>query len=374
MKSIRICFVVTVLSVVYVLPLAVAQAPKEPDWMELYFSERNRQYHDMTMRTMLRAQWNGKNTRMSVQPLFENPEFRTALDLSEEQIQELDFMTNKNGSMGHWYQTKALVDPELKERLDEMAAIQKGDHHLENATKEQLDRYAELTEEITYYYFEESQNDLEKVLTPEQLRSVHEMEIALLPEMGMINPGMFDALNLSEEQRQKMEEIKQTMEKDFNALVEESVKVQNEIKDILYAFVKQENAKSHQDFQKAMRKASADEVTAEKIKTIRQSHEKKGREFITRLKTKMLDVLTDEQLDKMQKLIDNPPDYLKKLLASLRAQREAGKKAGQWSPGPDSWRPGDPIPPEYIKERKTRKFPVREPAKNEKTASPQSNP
>lgn len=341
--------------------VALAQQGKEPDFSEIYFSEKNRRYHDMAERTSLRAQWNGKNTRKSIAPLLNNKDFQTALELSEEQMQQLDFMTSKHGSMGHWYRAKAKDDPELQARLDEMRAIQEGDHHLEKATPEQLRRYAEIQEEITYYYHEESHNDFEKILTPEQLRSVHEMEIALLPELGIMNPGMFEALDLTEEQKEKLETVKEELKKDFEDLIEASLKVQNEIKDILHEAIKgSEDTGSYEGFTKAMNKAAQDGKVREKVEQIRLKYMERGRQLMSRLKIKMLDVLTVEQLDRMQKLIDHPHDFLAKFLKQIRSRRELAEKAGQQPQGLDSWRPGDPIPEEYLKERKARQFPTKE--------------
>jgi Ni/Co efflux regulator RcnB len=65
----------------------------------------------------------------------------------------------------------------------------------------------------------------------------------------------------------------------------------------------------------------------------------------------MFDVLTDEQWDRMLDLIDNPPDYVKKI---LRKWKEASEKAAEWAPGPNSWQPGDPIPEKYRQERQTK--------------------
>ena len=327
---------------------------QEADWVDLYFNARNRQYHDMTERVMMKAQWNGKATRMSIQPLFENPEFRAALGLSEEQVGQIDFMTSKGGSMGHWFQAKAQTDPIIKEKLDEAHELQKDDWHLQKASPEVLKRYDELLEEMTVYYFEESQKDLENALTPEQMIVVHETEISLLSEMGMVNPAMFEALDLTEEQRQEMEAIKTEMEEQFDILIEDAIKANNDIKDLFYSYMKDEKISSYEDFDKKYSEISAKPECKEKQQKIRMDHEEKGRQFLSRFRTKMLDVLTDEQLARMENLIKSPPAYLAKILEAHRKEREAMAKSGQWQPGINSWQPGDPIPEEYKEHRKSR--------------------
>lgn len=252
------------------------------------------------------------------------------------------------------HQSKAQTDPEVKKRIDEALKLREEGGYLPNAPKEVQDRLAKLSEEMTVYYFERSQKDFENALTPEQLKIVHETEIALLPEIGMVNPAMFEALDLSDEQRKEMEAIKTEMEAQFNLLVEDAIKAQNDIKDLLYSYLKNEKIASHGEFEKKFKETHEKPDCQEKIKKIRHDHNERGRQFLSRFKTKMLDVLTDEQLAKMGKLINEPPAYLAKFLENSRKQREAMAKAGQWQPGPGSWQPGDPIPKEYLEQRKAR--------------------
>jgi len=70
----------------------------------------------------------------------------------------------------------------------------------------------------------------------------------------------------------------------------------------------------------------------------------------------LYDVLTDEQWDKLQNLVDNPPEYIK---AWLKVYSSRNQKQEEWQPGPDSWKPGDGIPESYRQERNERRFPVR---------------
>jgi len=68
----------------------------------------------------------------------------------------------------------------------------------------------------------------------------------------------------------------------------------------------------------------------------------------------------------MLDLIDNPPDYVKKVIAQIRKEMGTDDSStdtpadtsGGWVPGPGSWRPGDGIPEGYRIERNTRsRFP-----------------
>jgi len=87
----------------------------------------------------------------------------------------------------------------------------------------------------------------------------------------------------------------------------------------------------------------------------------RSRAFSTQFKVKMFDVLTDEQWKRLQELIDNPPAHamgLLKLMKEMNGESENGKNSGGgYVPGPNSWRPGDPIPEEYRQQRNRGNFP-----------------
>jgi hypothetical protein len=73
----------------------------------------------------------------------------------------------------------------------------------------------------------------------------------------------------------------------------------------------------------------------------------------------MFDVLTDEQMEKLQNLIDHPPDYIKTKIAEMKKMQ--GKNIDPIQALLNSWKPGDPIPEEYKKHRNSRKtFPTEE--------------
>ena len=91
---------------------------------------------------------------------------------------------------------------------------------------------------------------------------------------------------------------------------------------------------------------------------------KRGREFyergtklVTLLQDRMMNVLADEQLDRMQEIMDETPASIKRFLAGVKAMRELQKKLPVYTPGPDSWRPGMPLPEQFKIERRTGRFP-----------------
>jgi Ni/Co efflux regulator RcnB len=89
-------------------------------------------------------------------------------------------------------------------------------------------------------------------------------------------------------------------------------------------------------------------------KKIYEEIQSQGKAFSTKFKTKMFDVLTDEQWARLQQLIDNPPEHARAFRNRLQKQRGEAEKKGEWMPGPNSWRPGDPIPEQYRQQRNER--------------------
>ncbi|MDR2756606.1 MAG: hypothetical protein LBC20_12950, partial [Planctomycetaceae bacterium] len=97
----------------------------------------------------------------------------------------------------------------------------------------------------------------------------------------------------------------------------------------------------------------------EEIQKMLRDVTQKGQHFITRAKFKIFDVLTDEQMEKLQNLIDNPPDYVKTIIAEIKKLR--GENTDSMPVYLKSWKPGEPIPEEYKKHRASRKmFPAEE--------------
>jgi Ni/Co efflux regulator RcnB len=181
-------------------------------------------------------------------------------------------------------------------------------------------------------------NALRDGLTPEQWQKLDESQLANMGEMPIISPSAFAALDLTAEQRQEMEKIKKELAPEFEKTLDKW-------------------ADGHFALQ-----IMSDTKDTERKKIIEEM-QTQGRAFSTKFRTRMFDVLTDEQWQRLQKLIDNPPEHalvfrkkLRKLLGSSE-EGENGKeteKANVWVPGPNSWKPGDPIPDAYRQERSTR--------------------
>ena len=357
---------------------------QEFDFMRMMRSDMNRQYHMSQSRLNYWAMWDGNGASTSMQPFVFNDDFRQGIGLTDEQHEQLGFMYSRNGTMGHWYRSKALTNPELAallEESDRLNASRRDDPYGEKLTAEQKQTIIANHEKTRAIYQTETQKDIENLLTPEQMQAVREYELAMMGESPILNPSMFESLDLTDEQREQMETIKKTLEPVFGQIVEELVKAEDELQQWRFDMFEEigikfdengrpvdENGRSL-DNPEAMRgkmnlmeRKFSENV---EVRTRMERLSERAKDFMRGFQFEMLDVLTDEQLAKMQRIIDNPPEYVKKVRdrqQAARAERER-QENNRWQPGPGSWRPGDPIPAEYLEQRQRRsRFPRAEPA------------
>jgi len=197
-------------------------------------------------------------------------------------------------------------------------------------------------------------------LTSEQRQKIQESLLANLGAMPIISLNMFEALDLTDAQREQMEQIKKELEPEFEKTLDKWVN--GEL--ALDKRIKEEAFKQRDGIlivdNTLRRKLVAEDP---KLKEAFAEIQSQGRTFSTRFKIAMFDVLTDEQWFRLQDLIDNPPEHalvfrkmLKKLAGeSEKDESETSESSDVWVPGPISWRPGDAIPEAYRIERNTRR-------------------
>ncbi len=363
-----------------VAPMTFAQ---KTDFMQIMRSEMNRRYHKSENRVRYWAMWEGQGGTTSVGPLMDDAGFRSELGLTEDQYAQIDFMYSKNGSMGHWYRTKALTNPELAavlaEHQQQVESIRDSDDpNGLNMPEEKIQEFIATSEEMTKIYYQETQKDIENLLSPEQMQTVRESELALISEIPILNPSMFQSLDLTAEQKEQMEAIKKELEPEFEKIVEELVHAEDEFQQLKFDLFEQagmifdangqlcdENGKPLRNdpvtMRKKMQAVELELAKHGKIQTKMKGINDKASQFMNGFKLKMLDNLSDEQLEKMRHIIENPTEYVKRIRNEKHRQRVAKEKENEWQPGIDSWHPGDPLPEEYLKKRKEKKaFPARE--------------
>jgi Ni/Co efflux regulator RcnB len=167
---------------------------------------------------------------------------------------------------------------------------------------------------------------------------------------------MFEVLNLTDAQKRQMERIKNDLEPEFEKNLDNTVNHQMVYLHKMHAEHKKQvglgNTRSAQENLNTLLKEDPE------FKKAHDEIHAQGKAFATQFRTKMFDVLTDEQWNRLLKLLDNPPEYIRSWRKKIKDAEEAAKKAGTWTPGPNSWRPGDPIPEGYRQQRNERgRFP-----------------
>ena len=199
---------------------------------------------------------------------------------------------------------------------------------------------------------------VENALEPDQKQRIRETLLASMSELPIVILDTFEALGLTDAQKQQMEKIKKELEPEFEKLLDNYIDRQMFLENKrIDELVKQKV--------KLVETSKMTPVILKKLMTEDPEYKKiyddiraQGRAFATQFKVKLFDVLTDEQWARLQNLINNPPEHAKAYLKKMKEQREEAETAGGWQPGPNSWRPGDPIPEEYRQERnKRRTFP-----------------
>jgi uncharacterized protein YeaC (DUF1315 family) len=200
--------------------------------------------------------------------------------------------------------------------------------------------------------FEEFNKKVEEVFTPEQKQTIREFFIVALSdqevelEYPLYNMHLFEAFDLTGEQRAQFEEIKKELEPEFEQLLDQM------IDQIL------------QDEEEAVESGDLPEDIAKASEEAEERFLKLVKEFHDRIKVRTLDVLTDEQFAKYIRLINDPPEHINRMLLAIRKvsdepaneqdKIDEQKKPDVYIPGPNSWKPGDPIPEGYLQQRQER--------------------
>jgi Ni/Co efflux regulator RcnB len=294
--------------------------------------------------------------------LLQQEDLRKGIGISNEQHQKIREAVEQRTTVS------SNDIPAIQPILDEMGKLRSGfppGRFDEDAPEEMKRRVTELQEQmsramderVSEIIRERQMNAINDNLTPYQLRKVQEFQISAMSELEYVSPSMFEALDLSDDQRQQLGDIKKGMEAEFTKWADSTLDAKLRLHEKRQAeFEVIQNDDGSISFSLAdpveswvrVRKANPD------IQQALNESIKSGKALADKLKVEMFDVLTDEQWKRMLNLIDNPPDYAKQIIAQMREQRKkenANASADTWQPGPNSWKPGDGVPEQYRQER-----------------------
>ena len=319
------------------------------DMLRLLTSDVMRQSQMNQMRMAHRALWTGQGTNMMIYALVQQSEFKDALGITEAQDAELR-------NTGHSF----YANPEVSALAEELQKLQ-SDPYFENASQETIQAFLTAQDRFAQLMHDNIHQEMGRILTADQKRKMQEILIAGMEFVPLINPEMFEALDLTEQQRNEVRAIQEELTAEYETVTNDLLEAQHAGLDLLYQQMKNDGvtAANMQEFHGRMEEAVT-KLKSQGIDYRMTSKDKidQAQDFVKKFKFQMFDVLTDAQMDKMSDLINNPPKHAEAFVARLKRNREAQSKAGTWQPGAHSWQPGDPIPEEYIEQRRAR-FPRR---------------
>jgi Ni/Co efflux regulator RcnB len=307
-------------------------------------------------KVLIRSQWNGLGGNGIIVALLRDPDFRQELGVSNEQYERIQEVSKDRRD--------PQKNPELNKIYEEIKSIEAAHGTtLQNADEETKKKYFDLNDKVTEMTITVYSDDglshyhvayaLEKTLTQEQKQRMKELQLAAsLSDVSIFPPSMFEALDLTDAQKQEMEAIKARLESELEKPLEDLAKRQRMVDNKIWEECEKKGYEGI-DF------SLLDEVTLKQIKEdmgkIANETQSYGTQYAKQFKTEMFDVLTDEQWARLQNMIDNPSGLVKTMQKKMKEWKE---NKGAYTPGPNSWQPGDPIPEEYRQQRNERqRFP-----------------
>ena len=356
---------ITCLAVILLVGLtASVSAQSDPDKAKQEFMKRAIEDGRHSITHEINSAWNDEGSRAGAVDLLRQTDIREGIGVSNEQYQKIRATVEQPTSVSS--SDIPTITPIYAEMNKLRAEFPPGrfDEDAPEETKRQVSELQEqvrglMDERASELIRERQMNAINDNLTPDQLRKVQEFQIAAMSNLSYVSPSMFEALDLSDNQRQQLGDIKKEMEPEFKKWADKTLDARLRLHEKRHAEFKViQNDDGTIQFLlddpvaswERVRKANPDIQRA-----LNESMES-GKELAKKLKFKMFDVLTDEQMERMAQLIDNPPDYVKKILRKWRGNGD--NRTDEWRPGANSWKPGDPIPEEYIKHREEqRRFP-----------------
>jgi hypothetical protein len=325
------------------------QEPPKQDIIKLMRSDFSKLQMRQQMKMYNRAAWDGTSDgNVLIIGQLQYPNIRKGLGISDEQFAELQKIQEQSNNLVQKIPEYESLQAELRK-----LGTQQADETSPQKIGEIRTRMAQLMMNVR-------RQEIEKLLTPEQKQKIQEFQLATMSVMPVISAKMFDVLGLSDEQKNQMAAVKKELDPQFDQCMDEFSDSIFLIRDKIYDKLERENTSitDHKEFREKFQAASEELKIDDDFQKFRREVLEKAQGFATLAKFKMFDVLTDEQMAKLQNLIDNPPDYVKEYLAEAKKMYDANSSAPQSFM--NAWKPGDPVPAEYKEKRKLKPFPKTE--------------
>jgi hypothetical protein len=330
----------------------------------------------------LRFWWDGTTSvRMRAevswcdQALLRDPEFRAALGISDEHYQEILSSIHRGRITENPEYRKA--EQEHKDLYEDVWGVEPGRNfamlsreHEERkrvAGPEKLNRLQELGAKLESMQREFAAGASQRrpvaadedPLSPELRQKIQEAQLAAMGETATIVPSLFGVLNLTDAQREKMEQIKKELEPEFEKHLETYANNTALIKDreraAFNALVQRNALLAEERLNAEIRRIHAGmtgdgvntttirerqlvqiapgvKIPQEQAEMLRQVWAEpesrklfdesyaSGKAFAVLFKSRVSEILTDAQRKRLQELTDNPPPHARVLIQRLRQE------------------------------------------------------
>ena len=357
---------ITVLAVILPLGLTastLAQNNEEVARQAMMRSPAAQQMQKDTMNQMMSSVWNDSSANPMVMDWLGQDDFRSGVGVSVEQVRRIQ-RTMQN--VGDNLPNEPALQPYHQELRNFMEATPGGPFG-PNGTPETQTKFFELQTNLhtqaQSIALGKLQNTINETLTPGQLKKIKEYQVSIMSENPMVSPSVFEAFDLSSAQKGELDNIKKEMEPQFKKNIDKMAEMQWNLQKKVMDKANETGKNLDAVTDPAEKKRIMDDLVKNVLESDPAFHQKMRetmegtKEAADKLRSRMVDVLTVEQRKRMADLIDNPPDYIKKMQGSLRRGME---NDGPWRPDANSWKPGDPIPEEFLQYREEQqRFPRR---------------
>ncbi len=233
MKTIR--FDLCGLAVVLFIALSMVSTAQNDDAAQREATKKAREAQRAAMRSpatrqamregikrSMRSTWNDEGSNNTVIGMLRLDYFREGLGVSKEISQKIQESFQNVG-------TAIQDDPNIKplfEQMGKLHAETPGGFYSENASEETKKKYFDIQMKVQDAIMKRINNIVNENLTPEQLRKIKEYQISTMAQIPFTSPGMFEALDLSDEQRKHLNEIKKELAPEYEKNMDRMAEIQ----------------------------------------------------------------------------------------------------------------------------------------------------
>lgn len=203
-----------------------------------------------------------------------------------------------------------------------------------------------LEDEFVAFYdqgLSEASTIVQGTLTPEQIQkaqmhalTVPSMMSQFLGEPFMLNFSALEALDLSEEQKEKLAKVQEEMKSETDEFFKE-------LTDTLQTLLPKNGEEPSEELQKKI------------METVGKLQEK-GKSLAKKHQTQAEGILTKEQKEKLDTIREEMPKKLAEIREEIAKKAKENPEDESWK---DSWKPGDPLPEGAVPPPRKPRFPIR---------------